>query len=175
MSGPLPSGKTSGEYNMNLQSSDTLDLSNPYIYPANPVSTANNDENDNSLQNNANQHSSYTSFNNTNKIDPELSKLKSLFWKGAGQLQSTIGSLTGLDSWQRSGQKTEEEASREYEEAEDRLKRGEPSRIHGEYDRLMGYVNYAVGHIAGDHEMQVKAAERREQGSSEINKSINDI
>ncbi|KAI9484122.1 MAG: hypothetical protein EXX96DRAFT_479671 [Benjaminiella poitrasii] len=157
-----------------LQPSDVPDLSNPYIYPANPINTVNNDEN-HSLQNNISEdpYATFTEVSSGDKKDPELSKLKSSFWKRAGQFQSAIGSLTGSETWQFSGKKTEQEADREYQEAQDRIIRGEPSRMHGEYDRLMGYLNYAIGHIAGDREIQAKAAERTEQGLAEINRSVN--
>lgn len=134
----------------------TLDLSNPYMYPANPAALTQ----EIIPQSHAND-------------DPELQKIKSSFWKTAGQLQSAIGSIAGLESWKTSGQKAKEEAEREYKEAEERLNHGEASRIHGEYDRLMGYVTYAVGHVSGDPELQSKANERTQQGTSEIDKSTN--
>lgn len=150
---------------------DTPDLSNPYSYPANPQATVNAATTDNNvpLLNDENPNISFNS--STSEGDPELQKIKSSFWKKAGQLQSAIGSLTGLESWQKSGAKTEEEAEREYKDAEARLNRGEASRIHGEYDRLKGYVTYAVGHVAGDAEMQAKANETITHGSAEIDKS----
>jgi uncharacterized protein YjbJ (UPF0337 family) len=149
--------------------SDTPDLSNPYSYPRNPSTKTGED----SVANiNVPLNEGPTSFTEMETAtDPELSKLKSSFWIRAGQLQSAIGSITGLESWQRSGHKIEEEADREYREAKSRLSRGTPSRIHGEYDRLMGYVNYVVGHVAGDTEMQAEASERLEHGEAEIDKS----
>ena len=140
----------------------TPDLSNPYMYPANPQAPPTqdiplNDE---------------VSFNAKGEGDPELQKIKSSFWKKAGQVQTAIGSLAGFESWEKSGQKTEKEAEREYKEAEGRLNGGEASRIRGEYDRVMGYVSYAVGHVAGDSEMQAKANERTKQAETEIDKSI---
>lgn len=149
---------------------DTPDLSNPYSYPANPQTTLNAANTDNVPLNDENPNISFSS--STSEGDPELQKMKSSFWKKAGQLQSAIGSITGLESWQKSGTKTEEEAEREYKDAEERLNRGEASRIHGEYDRLMGYVTYAVGHVAGDAEMQAKANESITHGNAEIDKSI---
>ncbi|KAF1802107.1 hypothetical protein FB192DRAFT_1325856 [Mucor lusitanicus] len=124
------------------------DLSNPYAYAGNPIKTT------------------------LNPSDPEVLKLKSSIWKKAGQLQSAIGSLTGLESWQTSGKKTEQEAERELREAQDRLNQGEASRVHGEYERMMGYVSYAIGHVAGDAEMQSKASERTEHGAAEVDRSI---
>lgn len=134
---------------------DTPDLSNPYMHPSNPVPT----------QEYIPQHIASSAG------DPSLQKIKSSFWKTAGQLQSAIGSIAGLGSWQESGNKTREEAEREYREAEERLNHGEASRIHGEYDRLMGYVTYAVGHVSGDPELQSKANERAQHGADEIGKS----
>lgn len=142
------------------QTPDTPDLSNPYAYASNPSATT-----DVMYTENLN-----ASFNNSDE-DPELSKLKSSFWKRAGQLQSSIGSLAGLKSWEETGRKTEEEASRNYKQAEDRLTSGEPSRLHGEYDRLMGYLSYAMGHVAGDKEMQDRANARTHHGTSEIDRA----
>lgn len=135
---------------------DTPDLSNPYMYPANPA---------------PGRRESIGQYTSASMGDPELQKIKSSFWKTAGQLQSAIGSMTGLESWQTSGHKTKEEAEREYREAEERLHSGEASRIHGEYDRLMGYVTYAVGHVSGDPDLQSKANERAQHGLEEIGKS----
>ncbi|KAG2210464.1 uncharacterized protein EV154DRAFT_496911 [Mucor mucedo] len=137
---------------------DTPDLSNPYMYPANPAPDGDTREEV------VRQHTASVMG------DPELQKIKSSFWKTAGRLQSAIGSMTGLESWQTSGHKTKEEAEREYREAEERLNGGEASRLHGEYDRLMGYVTYAVGHVSGDPELQSKANERAQQGEEEIGK-----
>ncbi|KAI8638238.1 hypothetical protein BD408DRAFT_323341, partial [Parasitella parasitica] len=103
--------------------------------------------------------------------DPELLKLNSAVWRRAGQLQSAIGSLAGLESWQTSGEQKKEHAEREHKEAQNRLQQGEASRLHGEYERLMGYVTYAIGHVAGDPEMQSKASERTDNGTAEIDKS----
>ncbi|CAO3616394.1 unnamed protein product [Mucor hiemalis] len=147
----------------------TPDLSNPYMYPANPQATINASTTENIPLNDENPNISFNEASTDG--DPELQKIKSSFWKKAGQLQSAIGSLTGLDSWQKSGTRTEEEAEREYRDAEERLNRGEASRIHGEYDRLKGYVTYAVGHVAGDAEMQAKANESITHGAAEIDKS----
>jgi uncharacterized protein YjbJ (UPF0337 family) len=151
------------------QQSDIPDLSNPYNYPSNPRTSpdANSAANLGVPLNEGS--SSFTEMQTT--TDPELLKLKSSFWKRAGQLQSAIGSIAGLESWQSSGHSVEEEADRKYREAQNRLSRGEPSRIHGEYDRLMGYVNYALGHVAGDAEMQAKASEQTEQGAAEIDRT----
>lgn len=149
-----------------LQTPDTPDLSNPYMYPANQAVT--NEGKDDVLYT-ENLNATFSSSTSPNG-DPELAKLKSSFWKKAGQVQSSIGALAGLKSWEETGRKTEEEASREYRDAESRLNNGEPSRLHGEYDRLMGYLSYAVGHVAGDKEMQERAAARTEHGTSEIDR-----
>jgi uncharacterized protein YjbJ (UPF0337 family) len=152
--------------------SEAPDLSNPYMYPANPEApTAAGQINDENIP--LNDENLRTSFNSSGEGDPELQKIKSSFWKKAGKLQSAIGSMAGLETWQTSGEKAKEEAEREYQEAENRLNQGEASRIHGEFDRLMGYVTYAVGHVAGDTEMQAKANQRTQKGESEINKSTN--
>ncbi|KAI8079539.1 uncharacterized protein B0P05DRAFT_469698 [Gilbertella persicaria] len=150
--------------NKSEQQSEMPDLSNPYMYPSNPI--ASTKEQNYPVTNSTFNHAQ------SSDVDPELTRFKSLFWKKAGELQSTLGSLTGLTSWQQSGEKTREEAEREHKEAQERLGHGEASRIHGEYDRLMGYVTYAVGHVAGDNEMQMKANERTERGAAEINRSL---
>lgn len=138
-----------GDLTPRLQEPDsfTSDLSNPYAYPNERVEQV-------------------------NKEDPQLQKLKSSFWKRAGQLQSTIGSLAQLESWQNSGQQIENEADRTYREAEERLREGEASRIHGEYESWMGWMSYAVGHIAGDPEMQARGSQRSRQGEEEIERTI---
>ncbi|KAI9360176.1 hypothetical protein BD770DRAFT_385026 [Pilaira anomala] len=145
---------------------NAADLSNPYMYPSNPSITSNSNVEQNipSLLNNT--HSTLEE-----KVDPELQKIKSSIWKRAAQIQSTIGSITGLESLQTSGERARRMAEKEYEEAENRLNQGEASRIHGEYDRLMGYVSYAIGHVAGDTEMQSKANQRTLNGTNEIDKS----
>ncbi|GAN10363.1 hypothetical protein MAM1_0346c09902 [Mucor ambiguus] len=152
------------------QQPSTPDLSNPYAYAGNPIKATLSTEQDTIPLDKENPDAS---FNNSNTSDPEVLKLKSSIWKKAGQLQSAIGSLTGLESWETSGKKTEQEAEREIKEAEDRLNQGEASRVHGEYERLMGYVSYAIGHVAGDQEMQSKASERTEHGAAEVDRSTN--
>lgn len=149
---------------------DTPDLTNPYAYPGNPTKTTISSSEQDTVP--LNDGNSSATFNTSADSDPELLKLKSSIWKRAGQLQSAIGSITGLESWQSSGKKTEEEAERERKEAENRLNQGEASRVHGEYERLMGYVSYAIGHVAGDPEMQSKGSERTEHGAAEIDRSI---
>ncbi|KAL0143386.1 hypothetical protein V8B55DRAFT_1477069 [Mucor lusitanicus] len=146
------------------------DLSNPYAYAGNPIKTTLSTEQDTIPLNDENPATTFNS--SSNPSDPEVLKLKSSIWKKAGQLQSAIGSLTGLESWQTSGKKTEQEAERELREAQDRLNQGEASRVHGEYERMMGYVSYAIGHVAGDAEMQSKASERTEHGAAEVDRSI---
>ncbi|CEG70143.1 hypothetical protein CU097_005989 [Rhizopus azygosporus] len=146
-----------GELTPKLQEQSTLvdsypDYSNPYAYPPN---------------NNSSSIDHYSS----STTDPQLQKLKSSIWKKAGQIQSTIGGLAQIESWRQTGQKIEEEAEREYREAEERMNHGEPSRIHGEYNRLMGFMSYAVGHIAGDPEMQARGGQRSREGEEEIDKS----
>jgi hypothetical protein len=145
------------------QISGEPDPSNPYSYPSNPqpieeISLANS--------------RAPSNFNsNSSNGDPELTKIRSSFWKRAGQLQSAIGSVAGVESWKDNGMFTEEEAEREYRNADERMKLGDASRFHGEYERIMGLASYAIGHIAGDSEMQIKANERTENGLNEINRS----
>ncbi|KAI8351532.1 hypothetical protein BD560DRAFT_409234 [Blakeslea trispora] len=148
------------------QQSEIPDLSNPYVYPSNPV--AHESEHQDPMQT-----SSTFNYTQSSEADPEVSKIKSFFWKKTGELQSTLGSMAGWTSWQETGEKTKHEAELEYQRAEERLSKGEASRVHGEYDRLMGYAAYAVGHIAGDGDMQAKANQRRERGVAEIQKSSN--
>lgn len=152
---------------------ETPDLSNPYIYPANPTAPPLNTATTaaGAVENTPlNDENPTANFSNSEEGDPELQKIKSSFWKKAGQLQSAVGSIAGLESWQTTGENAKKEAEREYEKAEYRLNQGEASRLHGEYDRLMGYVTYAVGHVAGDTEMQAKANQRTIQGQEEIDK-----
>ncbi|KAI8988515.1 hypothetical protein BDF20DRAFT_814804 [Mycotypha africana] len=117
-----------------------------------------------------------TSFDNINmsnkhNSDPAIDKLKSLFWKKAGGLQRTLGSIANFDTWEEFGKLLQREADIDYNDAVSRLQRGEASRLHGEYDRLMGYLNYAIGHVAGDNEMQAKANDRLQKAMKEIDKS----
>ncbi|KAK4513747.1 uncharacterized protein ATC70_005753 [Mucor velutinosus] len=172
----LPTAKTDTPLltpsDITTQQPNTPDLSNPFAYAGNPIQPALSTEQDTIPLNNENATTAFNSPISSNTTDPEVVKLKSSIWKKAGQLQSAIGSLTGLESWQTSGRKTEQDAERERREAEDRLNQGEASRVHGEYERLMGYVNYAIGHVAGDSEMQSKASERAEHGAAEVDRSI---
>ncbi|KAI8993559.1 hypothetical protein BDB01DRAFT_706004, partial [Pilobolus umbonatus] len=127
------------------------DMSNPYNYPVNTQSSL--DE------------------VHTSKSDPELQKITSMFWMKAGELQSSIGQLTGLDSWRTSGELLSEEAERQYEEAQNKLEHHEASKLHGHYDRIVGLMEYATGHIAGDSELEEKGKERKAKGEQEINQS----
>lgn len=173
----LPTAKTETPLltpsDITTQQPSTPDLSNPYAYAGNPIKTTLSAEQESIPLNDENPAATFNSSNSSSASDPEVVKLKSSIWKKAGQLQSAVGSLTGLESWQTSGKKTEQEAEKELKEAEDRLNQGEASRVHGEYERLMGYVSYAIGHVTGDPEMQTKASERTEHGAAEIDRSIN--
>ncbi|CAO3655698.1 unnamed protein product [Mucor fragilis] len=173
----LPTAKTETPLltpsDITTQQPSTPDPSNPYAYAGNPTKTTLSAEHQDTIPlNDENPSTNFGSSDLSNTADPEVLKLKSSLWKKAGQLQSAIGSLTGLESWQTSGKKTEQEAERELREAENRLNQGEASRVHGEYERLMGYVSYAIGHVAGDPEMQSKASERTEHGAAEVDRSV---
>ncbi|KAF7727163.1 hypothetical protein EC973_007938 [Apophysomyces ossiformis] len=100
--------------------------------------------------------------------DPEMEKLRGSFWKRAGQLQSMIGSWTGMGSWESSGNSTEAWAEQVYRQAEDKSRAGVPSQVHGEYNRLMGTLETAIGHIAGDPEMEAKARFRVRESEEEL-------
>ncbi|KAI8367517.1 uncharacterized protein BYT42DRAFT_477930, partial [Radiomyces spectabilis] len=100
--------------------------------------------------------------------DPEIAKVKGAFWRRAGQLQAAVGNLAGIDSWETAGRSTEGWANDVYQSAAERSANGEPSRVHGEYNRMMGILEQTVGHIAGDPEMEAKAGQRTRQAEEEI-------
>ncbi|CAO3663278.1 unnamed protein product [Rhizopus stolonifer] len=100
--------------------------------------------------------------------DPQIERFKSSIWKRAGQVQAALGSLTQVESWQESGQQAQGDADHAYREAQARIQNGQASWIHGEYERWMGLMSYAVGHVVGDPEMQAKASLRSREGKEEI-------
>ncbi|KAI9271684.1 hypothetical protein BDA99DRAFT_422648, partial [Phascolomyces articulosus] len=102
--------------------------------------------------------------------DLALDKIKSGFWKRAGQMQATLGDLSGVESWQDQGRSTEVWADTAYREAESRQRLGEASWLNGEYNVIMGKLTSAIGYVAGDPEMQAKAQLRAREGQEEINR-----
>ncbi|KAI8089699.1 uncharacterized protein BX664DRAFT_350070 [Halteromyces radiatus] len=103
--------------------------------------------------------------------DPVWLKCKSKMIKGAGMAQNTLGRVTGLDDWEHRGQAWEEWGDHTLQLAERLTDQGAPSRLHGEYNRWMGYLEKMIGHVAGDEEMQYHANTRTEQATQEINQS----
>ena len=77
-----------------------------------------------------------------------------------------------MESWERAGSSTEAWADSTFRQAAEQLESGGPSRVHGEYNRWMGYLGKAVGHIAGDPEMEAKGSMRTREGEEEINKTL---
>ncbi|KAI9015860.1 hypothetical protein CLU79DRAFT_680339, partial [Phycomyces nitens] len=100
--------------------------------------------------------------------DPYVDKITSSLWRRAAQLQSTLGSLTGKDDWEEAGKRKEREAQDMYREAKSRAEAHEPSWTHGEYERLMGKLEQAMGHVSGDAEMEARALLRVQKGTEEI-------
>ncbi|SAM04694.1 hypothetical protein [Absidia glauca] len=100
--------------------------------------------------------------------DPLWMKCKSAVFRGAGAAQSKLGSVTGMNGLEHRGQEWESWASRTADQADVLTEQGAPSRIHGEYNRWMGYLGKALGHVSGDEEMQVKGTQRTEQANDEI-------
>ena len=100
--------------------------------------------------------------------DPALDKLKSGFWKRAGQVQAALGNLSGMEQWQDQGRTNEAWADTAYREAESRQRLGEASWLNGEYNVVMGKLTNALGYVAGDPEMQAKARLRAHEGQQEI-------
>ncbi|KAI7869928.1 hypothetical protein BDF14DRAFT_1721673 [Spinellus fusiger] len=107
----------------------------------------------------------------SSKRDPYIEKMTSNLWCKAGQLQSMVGSWVGHQEWETSGHHTQSWAQDNYQEAELRLQANEPSWTHGEYDRWMGKLEAAVGHVTGDPEMEAKALMRTRQGTEEVEKA----
>ncbi|ORY93982.1 hypothetical protein BCR43DRAFT_443302 [Syncephalastrum racemosum] len=103
--------------------------------------------------------------------DPQVQQWTSAFWRNTGRVQSALGEWTGLESWRNAGQSTEQWAEQNYADAKARAEAGQASRLHGEYERMMGMLGTAMGHVAGDPEMEAKARLRARQGQEEIDET----
>ncbi|KAH8549101.1 hypothetical protein BGW37DRAFT_503567 [Umbelopsis sp. PMI_123] len=68
------------------------------------------------------------------------------------------------------GRSTQDKANQEWVDADNMRKNGIPSRIGGEYESIMGAIMQKVGYVAGDPEMEARAALRAQQGREEVAK-----
>ncbi|OAD79255.1 hypothetical protein PHYBLDRAFT_162332 [Phycomyces blakesleeanus NRRL 1555(-)] len=103
--------------------------------------------------------------------DPYVDKITSSLWRRAAQIQSTLGSLTGKEDWEEAGRRKELEAQDMYREAQARAEAHEPSWAHGEYERWMGKLEQAVGHVSGDTDMEARARQRVQNGTDEVERA----
>jgi uncharacterized protein YjbJ (UPF0337 family) len=140
-----------------------LDPSNPYNFPVNSVSAAGyNDP----------TSASHTTLSGSD-IDPQLAKITSSWSYATGFMQERFGSIIGNEEMVSSGKATQEKANQEWSDADNRHKSGVPSRIGGEYESIMGTIMQKVGYVAGDPEMEARAALRARQGRDEVAKVTN--
>ncbi|GAB5593573.1 hypothetical protein Unana1_08473 [Umbelopsis nana] len=155
---PLQSNIPLGQPHMNPVAPDT---SNPYNYPVNSLSTGNNDP----------TSASHLPLSGSNgDTDPQLTKITSTWSYATGFMQEKLGSIIGNDDMVSSGKATQDKANQEWTEADNRRKSGAPSRIGGEYESIMGTIMQKVGYVAGDPEMEARAALRAQQGREEVAK-----
>lgn len=141
------------------------DTSNPYNYPHNPYgdgSTPGYGHTPSTASHAAPLHSD---------TDPQLKKMTSSWSYATGLMQEQLGSMIGNDDWTSSGRAAKEKANQEWSEADNLRKSGVPSRLGGEYESIMGTIMQKVGYVAGDPEMEAKAALRAQQGREEVARS----
>ncbi|KAI8071782.1 hypothetical protein BC940DRAFT_293717 [Gongronella butleri] len=100
--------------------------------------------------------------------DPTWLKCKSSLWGQAGRVQTRLGAMTGLRSLEQRGQTWETWASSASKQARRLSQEGVPSRLHGEYSRVMGIVGKVMGYVSGDDEYEFRQMERTEQANDEI-------
>jgi uncharacterized protein YjbJ (UPF0337 family) len=110
----------------------------------------------------------------TSDTDPQLTKITSSFSFATGFMQEKLGSIIGNDEMVYSGKSTQDKANQEWADADTKRKSGVPSRIGGEYESIMGTIMQKVGYVAGDPEMEARAALRAQQGREEVSKVTGD-
>ncbi|KAG2185643.1 hypothetical protein INT44_002436 [Umbelopsis vinacea] len=110
----------------------------------------------------------------TSDKDPQLTKITSSFSFASGFVQEKLGSIIGSDDMVHTGKSTQDKANQEWEDADNKRKSGVPSRIGGEYESIMGTIMQKVGYVAGDPEMEARAALRAQQGREEVSKVTGD-
>ncbi|CAO3583568.1 unnamed protein product [Absidia cylindrospora] len=103
--------------------------------------------------------------------DPIWMKCKSAVFRGAGAAQSKLGSAMGVSDLEHRGQEWEEWATQISEQANTMTEQGAPSRLHGEYNKWMGYMGKVLGHVSGDPEMEAKGLQRKDEANEEIEKA----
>ncbi|CAO3638944.1 unnamed protein product [Cunninghamella echinulata] len=96
-----------------------------------------------------------------------------LRWKGAigqqlGNIETSIGSMVGLNGLESNGRQWKEWGSHTIEHATTLEEQGAPSRIDGEYNRALGFIGKTVGHIIGDEEMEYNNSRRIYEANEEI-------
>ncbi|KAI9304964.1 hypothetical protein BJ944DRAFT_76405 [Cunninghamella echinulata] len=96
-----------------------------------------------------------------------------LRWKGAigqqlGNIETSIGSMVGLNGLENNGRQWKEWGSHTIEHANTLAEQGAPSRIDGEYNRALGFIGKTVGHIIGDEEMEYNNSRRICEANEEI-------
>lgn len=79
-----------------------------------------------------------------NSTDSRCSKSGGKFTKAQGQVEETIGNLTGATSWKTSGQQKQASGEAEYKTAQTE------GYAEGTKDRAGGKVDQVVGSVTGD-------------------------
>jgi len=167
---PQPPAATMQPVNLHPQSNTPLgqpridqiapDPSNPYNYPVNALSSGYHDS----------ASTSHAPLSGSGNTDPQLAKLTSSWSYATGFMQEKLGTILGNEDLVSSGKATQYKANEEWTDADNRRKSGVPSRIGGEYESIMGTIMQKVGYVAGDPEMEARAALRAQQGQEEIAK-----
>lgn len=141
------------------------DPSNPYNYSVNQASY-----NQGAPASGLHEPISATPLSGTSDTDPQLTKITSSFSFASGFMQEKLGSIIGSDDMVHNGRSAQDKANQEWADADNKRKSGVPSRIGGEYESIMGTIMQKVGYVAGDPEMEARAAMRAQQGREEVSK-----
>ncbi|KDQ57660.1 hypothetical protein JAAARDRAFT_129887 [Jaapia argillacea MUCL 33604] len=97
----------------------------------------------------------------------EPNKTSGQYHSVKGTAVETIGNLTGLQSWQTSGQEEHAQGEGEYNAA--RAK----GYVEGTTDKVTGKVDSVIGAVSGDKQQQASGNLRQDKGNAqqEINKN----
>ena len=85
----------------------------------------------------------------------EPSKVSGQFHSVKGTVVETIGNLTGLEDWQKSGRDEHASGEAEYNAAQAK------GYVEGTGDRIGGKVDSVIGAVTGDKEQQMSGKSHR--------------